>query len=87
MPAPMGISFLPIKPPWGRIWLHPRPLIGEFLAGNRGSGPHCHLESRSPERRRGRRGRHGSPVVSTVYKDFDDLPYHEDRRALEAIIT
>ena len=82
------------------------------------------IPSPSPERRRGRRGRRGSPAaVQAVYKDsgtgtpwpmltktnshewsllmkvkmqarqlwdaieYGDLPYHDDRRALEAIIA
>ena len=44
---PMGIDFPPFSSPWGIKSPHPRPLIGEFPTGNRGSGPRCHLEGES----------------------------------------
>jgi len=42
---PMGIDFPPFSSTWRIKSPHPRPLIGEFPTGNRGSGPRCHLES------------------------------------------
>jgi hypothetical protein len=40
---PTGIKFLPFRSPRGLNSSHTRPLIEEFPAGNRVSGPHCHL--------------------------------------------
>jgi hypothetical protein len=42
-PSPTGTQSIPNESPWGTICSHPRPLIGEFPAGNRGSGLRCHL--------------------------------------------
>jgi hypothetical protein len=42
-PDPMGMIFLPFNSPWGANCNHPRPLMNEFPAGNRGTGPRCHL--------------------------------------------
>jgi hypothetical protein len=42
-PDPMGIVFLPFNSPWGANCNHPHPLMSEFPAGNRGTGPRCHL--------------------------------------------
>jgi hypothetical protein len=39
----MGMIFLPFNSPWGANCNHPRPLMNEFPAGNRGTGPRCHL--------------------------------------------
>jgi hypothetical protein len=38
----MGIGFCPFLSPRGVLSPHPRPLIDEFPAGDRGMGPHCH---------------------------------------------
>jgi hypothetical protein len=40
---PTGGELFPIYIPVGKKLPHPHPLIEEFPAGNRGSGPHCHL--------------------------------------------
>jgi hypothetical protein len=40
---PVGGENFPVYIPVGEKFPHPRPLIEEFPAGNRGSGPHCHL--------------------------------------------
>jgi hypothetical protein len=42
-PDPMGMVFSPFNSPWGANCNHPRPLMNEFLAGNRGTGPRWHL--------------------------------------------
>jgi hypothetical protein len=41
-PSPTGINFSLFSSPRGQNCYHPRLLIGEFPAGNRGSGPRCH---------------------------------------------
>jgi hypothetical protein len=41
-PYPTRMSFSPFRSPRGLKCYHPRPLMEEFPAGNRGSGPRCH---------------------------------------------
>ena len=54
---PMGMEFSPLVFPWGAKLSHPRSPVEEFPAGNRVSGPHCHLESRDGDgRQRGEEG-------------------------------
>jgi hypothetical protein len=38
-PSATGTTLASIRSPWGLIFNHPRPLIEEFPARNRGSGP------------------------------------------------
>jgi hypothetical protein len=38
----MGIGFYPFRSPRGVFSPHPRPLMDEFPAGDRGMGPRCH---------------------------------------------